>query len=88
MRIRCNRCEQLAVIQSSSQESDSVKKLYCTCSNPECGHTFVMELAFSHTLSPSALDFPARLIEKIQSLTRLEQQRFFSSLQALTPNNK
>jgi hypothetical protein len=80
MRIRCNRCEKLAVIQSSSQESDSVKKLYCTCSNPECGHTFVMELVFSHTLSPSALDLPDQLIAKIRSLPRLEQQRLFSSI--------
>jgi len=39
--------------------------------------------AGSHTLSPSAKDFPTRLIEKIQSLTRLEQQRFFSSLNPL-----
>jgi hypothetical protein len=80
MRIRCNRCEKLAVIQSSSQESDSVKKLYCTCSNHLCGHTFVMELAFSHTISPSALDLPEQLIAKIRSLSRIEQQRIFASL--------
>ncbi|MGB3222540.1 MAG: ogr/Delta-like zinc finger family protein [Desulforhopalus sp.] len=80
MRVRCNRCEKLATIQSSSQESDSVKKMYCTCSNPMCGHTFVMELVFSHTLSPSALDLPEQLIAKIMQLTRVEQQRIFSSL--------
>ncbi|NRB66306.1 MULTISPECIES: ogr/Delta-like zinc finger family protein [Vibrio] len=28
--------------------------LYCSCSDPECGHTFVMNLSYSHTLSPSA----------------------------------
>jgi len=28
--------------------------LYYSCSEPECGHTFVMNLSFSHTLSPSA----------------------------------
>jgi len=80
MRIKCNRCGKPAVIKSSSQESDSVKKLYCCCGNPQCGHTFVMDLAFSHTLSPSALDFPQDLINKIQSTTRMEQQRILSSL--------
>ncbi len=79
MRIRCNRCEKLAVIQSSSQELDLVKKLYCTCTNPQCGHTFVMDLVFSHTLSPSAMDLPDQLIAKIRTLPRIELERLFSS---------
>jgi hypothetical protein len=39
-----------------------------------------MELAFSHTLSPSAMDLPDQIIAKIRMLPRIEQQRLFSSL--------
>lgn len=80
MKIKCNRCGSRSIINSSSEESDAVKKLYCSCKNPQCGHTFVMELSFSHTLSPSALDFPEEFVKKIQTATRMEQQRIFSSL--------
>ncbi|MDD9304387.1 MAG: ogr/Delta-like zinc finger family protein [Desulfobacter sp.] len=80
MKIKCNRCGFKAVISSSSEESEQVKKLYCCCKNPNCGHTFVMDLAFSHTLSPSALDIPEEILTKIHSATRMEQQRLFKSL--------
>jgi hypothetical protein len=80
MRIKCNRCGETATIKSSSQESGDVKKLYCCCGNPRCGHTFVMDLSFSHTLSPSAMDFPQDFMEKIHSATRMEQQKIFASL--------
>lgn len=83
MRVYCNRCQKVAVIQSSSQESESVKKLYCTCSNPECGHTFVMDLSFSHTISPSALDLPEELLDKIRQYTRPQQQKLFASIQGV-----
>ena len=80
MKIKCNRCGGTAIITSSSEESDAVKKLYCSCKNSECGHTFVMELSFSHTLGPSALDFPDEILKRIRSSTRLEQQKIFASM--------
>ena len=80
MRVECNRCGKSATIYSSRKESDSVKILYCSCSNPHCGHTFVMSLSFSHTLSPSVLDFPEDVIKKLQTATRPEQKRMFAGL--------
>lgn len=80
MRIKCNRCGKPAAIQSSSEESDAVKKLYCTCNNTDCGHTFVMDVSFSHTLSPSALDFPPDFISKLKTATQMEQKKIFSAL--------
>jgi hypothetical protein len=38
-----------------------------------------MELVFSHTLSPSAMDLPDQLIAKIRTLPRIELERLFSS---------
>lgn len=80
MRVECNRCGHTSVITSSSKESENIKKLYCCCHNPECGHTFVMDLAFSHTLSPSAMDFPEDLLKKIRQAGRIEQQGILSKL--------
>lgn len=80
VKVKCNRCGKPATIQSSSEESESVKKLYCTCNNTECGHAFVMDLSFSHTLSPSAMDFPADFINRLKNATQIQQQKIFSIL--------
>ncbi|WP_300674046.1 ogr/Delta-like zinc finger family protein [Desulfoluna sp.] len=80
MRIRCNRCGKTATIQSSTQISDEFKQLYCCCTNPLCGHTFVMDLAFSHTLSPSAVDIPSEALERIRGASRGELRGMFKSL--------
>ena len=80
MRIKCNRCGQAATIQSSTQISDEFKQLYCSCTNTLCGHTFVMDLAFSHTLSPSAVDIPPEALERIRGASRGEQIDLFKSL--------
>jgi len=82
MRIKCNRCGEAATIQSSYQASADLKQLYCSCTNPMCGHTFVMDLAFSHTLSPSAVDIPPEALEKIRKgASRCEQREMFQVLQ-------
>jgi hypothetical protein len=80
VRITCNRCGSIATIQSSAAESDAVKKLYCSCNNPDCGHTFVMTLEFSHTLSPSALDMPASVLDRIRHASRMEQKKIFDRM--------
>ncbi|TRN17451.1 transcriptional regulator [Vibrio fluvialis] len=54
MRVICPECHQKARIQKTNRISSGYADLYCACSDAECGHTFVMSLSFSHTLSPSA----------------------------------
>ncbi|WP_409585981.1 Ogr/Delta-like zinc finger protein [Vibrio rotiferianus] len=54
MRVICPECGEKSRIQKSNRISASYSDLYCSCSDPECGHTFVMNLTFSHSLSPSA----------------------------------
>ncbi|WP_257293660.1 ogr/Delta-like zinc finger family protein [Endozoicomonas sp. YOMI1] len=80
VRIRCDRCNEVATIQDSVEESAKFKTLYCTCNNPECGHSFVMHLTFSHTLSPSSLDFTAEMLEKLRRMNRQQQRELFASL--------
>ena len=58
MRIICDRCGSKARIETTREITPVFRRLYCSCTNVECGHTFAMDLTFSHTLSPSALDLP------------------------------
>jgi hypothetical protein len=80
VKVTCNRCGCTAKITSSSIESDEVKRLYCCCQNADCGHTFVTDLTFSHTLSPSALDLLEEVLNRLHTSTRCEQQKIFSRL--------
>ncbi len=54
MRILCPTCAKKAVIGKTDRISLAYANLYCSCTDPECGHTFVSTVAYSHTLSPSA----------------------------------
>ncbi len=53
MQVDCPECFGKATIQSRKQLDIKLSQLYCSCKDPLCGHTFVMDLSFSHTLSPS-----------------------------------
>lgn len=66
MRIVCDRCQSKARIATRRAITPQFTKLYCTCTNAECGHTFVMNLEFAHTLSPSALDLPEATREALR----------------------
>ena len=78
VRVRCNRCLEPAVIQDSSEDSIDFKKLYCVCG--KCGHGFVSHLTFSHSISPSTLDFPPEVIDRLKAMSRQEQQDMFTRL--------
>ncbi|WP_433587067.1 ogr/Delta-like zinc finger family protein [Providencia alcalifaciens] len=54
LKIFCPECNQKAIIRKSNRKHRELSDLYCACSDVECGHTFVLNLTFSHTISPSA----------------------------------
>ena len=80
MRIDCPRCEKKAFIRTSQRISSTVRTLYCACSNVECGHTFVAQVSFSHTISPSALDLPEQVRQALPHKTSKEITALFSGL--------
>lgn len=73
MQIICTECHGKAVIHSRAVKDPKVSDLYCSCKNPECGHTFVMTLAYSHTLSPSGKQASTMLLELFRSMPKAEQ---------------
>ncbi|EAX4645221.1 transcriptional regulator, partial [Salmonella enterica] len=48
--------------------------IYCACNNVECGHTFVVNMTFSHTLSPSALT-GAKAVKTMIDMMTPDQKR-------------
>lgn len=83
MRVFCPECGDKSRIQKTNRISNSYADLYCSCGDPECGHSFVMNLSFSHTLSPSAKTSSQMAIELLKSLApeqRKELQQQLSSL--------
>jgi hypothetical protein len=73
VRIYCNACEGRARIASRDALSVEFAKLYCQCLDVvNCGHTFVMNLTYSHTLRPSA-----EVIEKQMLSNHREQRELF-----------
>ena len=72
MRVHCPQCRKKAIITSSKEISPNLTKLYCVCSLPTCGHGFVLDLQFSHTLSPSMHQFPHKAREAIKNASSTE----------------
>lgn len=57
-----------ATIRKTNRKHSQLSDVYCQCTNLECGHTFVMNVSFSHTISPSALAGDGRGRELLNAL--------------------
>ncbi|NOI88552.1 ogr/Delta-like zinc finger family protein [Vibrio sp. 99K-1] len=83
MRVVCTECGEKARIQKSNRISAGYSDLYCSCSDPECGHSFVMNLTFSHTLSPSAKTTSQLAFEMVKALAPDQRQELKQQLSIL-----
>ena len=56
-KIKCRCCGAQAIIQKTVWKTDNYDfaDAYYRCTRLECGHTWVMNLTYSHTLVPSGL---------------------------------
>jgi hypothetical protein len=69
MRVLCTSCNSKAIIGKTDRISAAHANLYCSCSDPECGHTFVVNVSFSHTLSPSAKSHSQVVVQLFNSMS-------------------
>ncbi|THG81495.1 transcriptional regulator [Pseudomonas sp. A-1] len=83
MRVYCKECGSKGRIASREEMSMEFAKLYCQCLSPQCGHTWVANLTFSHTLSPSAQAVDRLLFDRLRELPRARQRELFDQLGAL-----
>ena len=74
LKVYCPECEQTATIKKTARKHRHLADLYCACNNVECGHTFVMNMSFSHTISPSAITGD-RLIHELIKLIKPDQKQ-------------
>ncbi|NDL64818.1 ogr/Delta-like zinc finger family protein [Acerihabitans arboris] len=54
MKVFCPECGSAANIRKTNRKDVHLSDLYCQCSDVECSHSFVLNVTFSHTISPSA----------------------------------
>ncbi|MGQ8705428.1 ogr/Delta-like zinc finger family protein [Serratia sp. TSA_198.1] len=79
MKVNCTECGAKAIISKTNRKDPKLSDLYCQCSDVECGHTFVMNLTFSHTISPSARSGRG-LVKSLLSLLRPEDKQIALTL--------
>lgn len=72
--IKCKVCKGKAIVNARKELDVTMSQLYCSCKDPECGHTFVMDLCFSHTLSPSASQAKEVVVSFLRALPDTERQ--------------
>ncbi|HEK1039509.1 Ogr/Delta-like zinc finger protein [Proteus mirabilis] len=81
--IYCPECGEKAMIKKSNRKHKELTDLYCACRDPLCGHTFVLNLTFSHTLSPSAKKQDALLLAIIKNLSPQQREKALTLLQEI-----
>lgn len=81
--IYCPECGEKAMIKKSNRKHKELTDLYCACRDPLCWHTFVLNLTFSHTLSPSAKKQDALLLAMIKNLSPQQREKALTLLQEI-----
>ncbi|WP_058959497.1 ogr/Delta-like zinc finger family protein [Type-E symbiont of Plautia stali] len=82
LKIECPECGSKAVIRKTNRKHRDIADVYCACSDVECGHTFVMNLTFSHTISPSAKKGDLLIQQVISGMSAENKQLALKLLQA------
>lgn len=78
----CPVCQTVAKIGKTNRKHPQLYDVYCYCSNINCGHSFVMNVTFSHSVSPSALNGQGRVKALIDALPAEEREKALEILLA------
>lgn len=78
VQINCPECNSKAIIYSSKKLHTKMTTLYCGCKNADCAHSFVMDLSFSHSTSPSKIEKQNMALEYLRALPEAERQQTLS----------
>lgn len=80
MRIKCPECGSRAIIKTTNPIHPQLSELYCACGDVNCGHTYVLQVSFKHTLSPSRKSLDDLLVGLIGSLGQKQKAELISRL--------
>jgi uncharacterized protein YlbG (UPF0298 family) len=81
MRVICRECGSFGRITKTNRMSRDYAVLYCQCGDAECGHSWVADLGFKHTLSPSAKSAEQLALDFVRALSPGGRQMVLSQLQ-------
>lgn len=83
MRIHCPQCGEKSRISSRRQISLQFTTLYCQCLDAQnCGHRFVMQLTFSHTLTKGTGSLEALLFDKLREMPPNDREALLRKVEA------
>ncbi|QYY83040.1 ogr/Delta-like zinc finger family protein [Pseudomonas germanica] len=77
MTVSCKACDEKGRIVSREELSLEFARLYCQCGSTACGHTWVTNLKFLHTLNPLAQAVDRLLFDRLRALPREKQHDLF-----------
>lgn len=80
MRIYCKACMGKARISSRNELTPLFTNLYCSCLDAHCGHTFVMQLSFSHSLRPAGEGVDQLLFDRLKAMSGDQRMAMFERL--------
>jgi hypothetical protein len=83
VKISCQECNGKARIGSRDELSLKFSKLYCQCLDVNCGHTFVMNLTFSHSLRPGGGAIDQLLFDRLRKLPKADRRQLMDQLDFL-----
>ncbi|HBN8651925.1 ogr/Delta-like zinc finger family protein [Pseudomonas aeruginosa] len=85
MRITCPKCGGKARIYTRQKVTEEFNKLYCTCLNSnECGHRFVMNLSFSHSLTNPESVLDSLVFERLRDLSPQQRKMMMEQMDSLS----
>ncbi len=83
MRIHCPQCSEKSRISSRREISPQFTTLYCQCLDAEkCGHRFVMQLTFSHTLTKGTGSLEALLFDRLLEMPLNDREALLRKVEA------
>ncbi|WP_413544726.1 ogr/Delta-like zinc finger family protein [Candidatus Symbiopectobacterium sp. NZEC135] len=81
LKVVCPECNSKAIIRKTVRKHRHISDIYCACADVECGHTFVLNMTFSHTISPSAKSQDSLLKGIVDTLDPERRQMLLNLLQ-------
>lgn len=88
MRVYCQECGSVAKVKKTHRKHPYISDIYCACTDVECGHTFVMNMTFSHTISPSAKTHGHVIKSMIDGIAPDKRKEMIDMLKQAQENDK
>lgn len=80
MRVCCTVCYSKGKIQTTREQTKQFYKLYCVCLNPECNHSWVAHLTFSHSIREPVRTLDTLLLDHLRDMPAAQKQELFAQL--------